>query len=287
MHTFKNVGIAGGAVTVLFSATFAGAATGAPVLPVVPTTATTAAPVMQAAPAMHPRAMEASRLDGMREQRGKMNAENNVRVASTTLGRPDMMMRKEEGRTKVEEQKEKAKTHIANIKNKEKARMAENIAMQFDRINKVETDHFLKLLGQYSALLQKVQNRAAVDAGKGKDVTATRAAITSAQSAIENARAAVALQAAKTYVLDTTKLPTTATSTASVQDKLMKGLRASFNTLHTQLKADLTAIRDGVMKDARTSVQNAVKTLGPIPGGDNEGGRMVTPPAATTTPTNR
>jgi soluble cytochrome b562 len=136
------------------------------------------------------------------------------------------------------------------------------LTTQFDSINKVETEHFMKLLAHYSAILQKIQDHATVLAGKGKDIATTNTEITSAKSAIMTAQAAVTAQAAKTYVLDTTLFKvTSATTTAKGQDQLMKGFRTAFQKLHTSLKADLMALRNGPMKDARAAVKAALEAL--------------------------
>src|SRR3989344_784075 len=116
-----------------------------------------------------------------------------------------------------------------------------------------------------------IQDRADIAAGKGRDVTTATAAIQSAQAAIESARAAVTAQAAKAYVLDTSAVAvTTSTTTPSGQVELMKNLRTSFQNLHKTLFKDLFALRDGPMKDARKAVQSALQTLGKIPGVDEE-----------------
>jgi hypothetical protein len=119
-------------------------------------------------------------------------------------------------------------------------------------------------------MLVKVQARADIASSTGKDITATTAAIQSAKTAILSARTAVVAQAAKTYTLDPSTIPTTATSTTNGQEKIMKSLRTSFQNFHTTLFKDLFALRDGAMKNARTALQNAVQTLSGIPGVDED-----------------
>lgn len=189
----------------------------------------------------------------------RMNSDRIIKDASTTAR---MEVKKEEGRARMAEMRAKAQQHLGDIKDKAKQEKAQHLATQFDDLNKTWTDNFTKMLDHYDATLVKVQSRAAIDAAAGKDVSATAPAVQKAKDAIAAARVAVALQAAKTYILDTSTLPTTATSTNSGQEKIMKALRTSFQTLHKSLFKDLFALRDGAMKDARKAVQDAVKTLG-------------------------
>ncbi len=164
-----------------------------------------------------------------------------------------------------------AQDRIAAIQDKVKQQLAERLATQFNQINQVWTQHFSQMLDRYTAILQKIQDRATAAASAGKDVTATNAAIQAAQAAITSARAAVAAQAAKTYTLDlsATSTPVTAaTSTPEGQGQIMQGLKDAFQTLRQQLFGDLFALRDGPMTDTRTAVQSALQTLGQIPGVD-------------------
>jgi len=50
----------------------------------------------------------------------------------------------------------------------------------------------------------------------------------------------------------------------------MKGLRTQFQNLHKSLFKDLFALRDGAMKGARKSVQDALQTLSQIPKVDDD-----------------
>lgn len=178
-------------------------------------------------------------------------------VASSTIAR-------------IEAEHQKVEQRLLDIRDKVKQQMAQQLANQFDNLNKTWTDHFTSLLDQYTAILQKIQDRANVAASAGKDVSSTTVAIQAAQTAIANARAAVAAQAAKTYALSSSIIPATATSTSSGQLKIMQALRKSFHTLNTTLFKDLFALRDGPMKDVRRAVQNALATLEKVPGvGEN------------------
>ncbi|MFA6279053.1 MAG: hypothetical protein WCS97_02865 [Candidatus Paceibacterota bacterium] len=196
-------------------------------------------------------------------------------IATTTqredgkTARERMKVVRDEALARMAMQREKAAQRLVDIQDKAKQEMAQKLANQFENLNSTWTDRFLQLLDHYDALVQKIQSRANIAVGNGKDVASTTAAIKSAQDAIAAARTAVVAQAAKTYTLDPSTIPTTATTTSSGQEKIMKSLRTSFKSLHTTLFADLFALRDGTMKDARKAVQSALQTLGAIPGVDD------------------
>ena len=189
-------------------------------------------------------------------------------MASSTKAR--MEAAREAAQTRVEAQREKVAQRLLDIQDKVKQQLAERIASQFDTLNEKWTDHFMNLLDRYDALLGKVQSRRDIAEANGKDVTAVDAAIESAETAITDARTAVTAQAATTYTFDPSTIPATATGTPSGQERLMQSLRQSFQALHTGLFQDLFALRDGVMKDARSALQNALQTLGQISGVDDE-----------------
>ncbi len=195
-----------------------------------------------------------------------MSSSTNTRMQSV---RDEVKVRSEGQRVKVEQR-------LLDIQDKMKQQMAERLTKQFDGLNETWTDHFMNVLDRYQTLLEKIKARADVAAGKGKDVTATNAAIQSATTAVETARVAVIAQAAKTYMVATSTLPTTATSTSRGQSDLINGFRTAFKNIHTTLFKDLFALRDGVMKDARRAVQNAVQTLGKVPGTNNSSSASTT-----------
>ncbi len=205
------------------------------------------------------------RYNDRNENRGQ-NSGSFERDRATTTNR--MMERDQERR---DEMRQKAEKQMEQIEDKQKQRMAVNLSRQFDNLNQTWTRHFMQLLDRYTAILQKVKDRASAAAAAGKDVSKTNAAIASAQTAITTARTAVAAQQAKTFVINlsvASSTITTATSTPTGQDQMMKGLRNAFQVLHKQLFDSLTALRDGAMQDARKAVQGAIQSLGQVPGVD-------------------
>lgn len=179
---------------------------------------------------------------------------------------------REETKKRMEMKREEAKQRMNDIRDKTKKQMAEKIAGQLENLNKKWTDHFVQLLERYDTIVLKIQERTDIAAANGKDVTIVNTAIKSANAAIESARMAVIAQAAKTYVLDTSSITTTTvtTTTDSGQNELMKNLRNAFQDLHKTLFKDLKALRDGVMKDAKKAIKDALETLGKVPKVDDD-----------------
>lgn len=194
--------------------------------------------------------------------------ENREAVSTTTVRRDVGDARQEilktvraDAESRVQKERGKAEERLKDIKDKEKQQLAQRLAKQFDTLNMTWTDHFIQLLDRYDALLQKMQDRAAIAATNGKDMTTVTAAIQAARAATVTARTAVVAQAAKTYSLTPAAIPTTTTATTNGQEKLKQALRATFQDLHKVLFKDLFALRDGPMTDARKAVQNALQTF--------------------------
>ncbi|MFZ3044227.1 MAG: hypothetical protein WA058_03950, partial [Minisyncoccia bacterium] len=170
------------------------------------------------------------------------------------------------------EVRDKAEQRLKDLVDKKKQQLAQKLAKQFENLNATWTDHFAKQLTRYTAILQKMQARSDIAAGKGKDVTAVNATIQSAKTVIATAQTAVTAQAAKIYTLDPSAVATTttATTTSSGQEELKKNLKIAFQNLHSTLFKDLFALRDGPMTDVRKALQNALAELGKIPGVDED-----------------
>lgn len=189
-------------------------------------------------------------------------------MASSTQERMQAM--RDAAQVRMTSLKEKMANRVSDIEDKVKQDAAKSIAGQFENLNNVWTDKFMNQLDRYVTIVQKMQARADIAASTGKDVTAANAAIQSALTALATAKADVVAQGAKTYVVDTSAFPTVSTTTPSGQTKIMQEFRKSFQALHTTLFKDLFALRDGAMKDARTTVQAALQVLGQVPGVDED-----------------
>ena len=164
-------------------------------------------------------------------------------------------------KARMEDAREKLAKHLGDIADKQKQEMASRLATQADQINKQWVGHFINVLDRYDAILGKIQERADIAASGGKDVSGATTALIAAKTAVASARTAVEAQAAKTYTVDTSTLPTTATSTPTGQTKLIQSLRSAILAVHKALFKDLTTLRSGPMTDARKTVQKAIQAL--------------------------
>jgi len=226
MRTFRTIGIIGSAAAILLSAS-----------------------------------MVFAREQATSTSREQVNNDYRAMAASTTAR---MQAVRADAQNRMAAQREKVAQRVADIQDEAKQQIAKNLAAQFDNLNSTWTDRFMQTLDRYDTILQKMEDRTNIAAGNGKDIASTTIAIQSAKTAVTNARTAVVAQAAKTYTLNPLTIPATATTTTSGQEKLMKGLRTSFQNLHATLFKDLFALRDGPMKDARKAVQNALQELSQI-----------------------
>ncbi|MDO8493639.1 MAG: hypothetical protein Q7S19_03805 [bacterium] len=240
MHILRNIGIAGSVTALLLGATS--------VLAVERSTSTSKIrPIVE-------------------ERREAVRAIKEEVKVTKQEAREDIKNNTEKARAKVADVRAKAKERLADIKDKQKQQLATRLAEQIEKANKTWTDHFTDVLNHLNSVLKKVEDRTAKAKAKGADTTSTDTAIASAKTVIVSARAAVSTQAIKTYVADTSTITTTsATSTEKGQGQLMKGLKAAYQTVHKQLFSDLKALRDGLMKDARKAVNDAVATITKIP----------------------
>lgn len=317
MRILKTVGIAGGVASLLFAAPVAFAETPA-VGSVSPTTSVPPQEFQKNNSLLNDEQMRAqmqkmqaerelnqekkrslmnmTAQEKMRKEHGVPNEMekmrlNDARQATSTLrdmkaAKERMEAMREEAKNRFEAQREKNEKRFAEIKDKAKQEKAKGIAKQFAHLNEQWTDHFMNVLDHLDEVVKKIQSRADRAASSGKDVSATVAAIKSAKTAIDTARAAVVTQAGKVYELNTSTSsavvsPTTSTTTPGGQSELVRNLSTAFKALHTSLFKDLTALRDGPMLAARRAVQAAAQSLASIPRVDEDG--VATTTSATTT----
>ncbi len=178
---------------------------------------------------------------------------------------------REDTQKRIKEEREKVNERVKDIQDKKQQQKIERLTAQLAKLNTTWTDHFMKLLERYDALVEKMQKRSDAAAVNGKDVTAANTAIQIARNGIATAQADVTAQASKTYTPDTSVIPTTlATSTPEGQKELTAALKTSFQQLHAALFKDLFALRDGPMKTVRGVVQDALRSLAQIPKVDED-----------------
>lgn len=166
-----------------------------------------------------------------------------------------MQQKKEELSEKREALQGDLRTRLDSLKDEKKKdlvlRINDNLARIHDRI----LDNLTKSLTSIEDVLRRVSARADVLQGQGRDVSAVRSAIVTAQTAIEKARAAIQEQSGKTY---------------AITFDSENGLKNVVGKIRSQMEKDLKIVRDLVHK-AREAVRAAVQTLHAI------GGVLTTP----------
>lgn len=172
---------------------------------------------------------------------------------------------RQQAQERMAQAKENAKNRINQISDAKKRAIAQRIVDQLNHVNQVWTNHFANVLDRLDDVLQKIQSRTDKVAANGTDVSSVATAIQKAKTAIATARTAVTAQAQKTYALNLSTIPQ-----GTDQGALVSQLRNQFKTLHEQLRKDLTALRDGVIKDARQAVHDALQALRQLPHVDEE-----------------
>ena len=158
--------------------------------------------------------------------------------------------KKEDLENRIEAKREELKTRLQNIRDENKRETVERIDKRLDEINKNRLEHFTNILDRLDEILLRITSRTDKAEQNGKNVTEVRTAISAANTAIANARAAITVQAGKTYSI-------TVTTEADLRDAVKTARKA----LHDDLKKVFDLV-----KAARTAVHNAATTLAKIPG---------------------
>ena len=176
---------------------------------------------------------------------------------------------REEAKERIKNKREEVEQKISKLRDQKKKDSALKINNQLDNINQIWTNHFLNVLNRLDEVLQKIASRTEKASANGKDVANVKIAIQTAVQKIATARTAVENQAKKTYLVDTTAI-SQADQTSNDQSSLVSKLREQFKIQKDLLKADLTALRDGLIKEARQAVKSAFEALSQVPNVDEE-----------------
>lgn len=182
--------------------------------------------------------------------------------------RPTIEARREEMKQNFEAKREEFKQKLATLKDEKKKTIAERIDTKLSAINQKRTDQMTETLKRLEDALTRIKTKADAAAASGKDVSSVNTAITAAQTAIQNAKAAVATQAGKDYTAQVTGDAT---------------LKNSMGTQLKQLQADLSTTHKTVV-DAKKAVVAALTALLKVTG-ETMPTAVPTVPAATAVPT--
>lgn len=134
------------------------------------------------------------------------------------------------------ERREAFQEKLSQLQDERKREIVEKLDTHFARVNKKATDHFMAILDKLDDLLDRIESKSA---------DTNTAAITEAQTAITDARAAVTTQAEKEYVI-----------TISTEG----ALRMDVGKVVSGLQADLQAVRK-LVTDAKQAVMQAARSL--------------------------
>lgn len=184
-------------------------------------------------------AVEAKREEAKERARGMREA-----------AREEIMKAREDARAKVEASRKELKVKLKAIKDERKRGIVETLADKFDKLNAGRVEHFGEVLEKLVAVLGRISDRAAKAKAAGKDIAPVAAAVSAAQNAIDDARAAVKTQAGKVYKV-------VVTEETRLKDDLGK--------VRDAYRADVKAVEEKV-KSAREAVHAAARTLAGVPG---------------------
>lgn len=144
---------------------------------------------------------------------------------------------------KFKAKREAFQQKVATIKDEKKRQLIERIDNKLSTVNTNRTNQITENLEKLVKILGNIQEKTTTAKENGKDISSVTAAITKAQTAIDNAKTAVQTQAGKEYVI-------TITATGSGQLKNSVGITTK------QLQADLS-ITHKLMVAAKQAVQQA------------------------------
>ena len=154
-------------------------------------------------------------------------------------------------------------SQIADIK---KQQLVKEILDELTHVNLSWTNHFISVLGQLDNVLSKIKSRQEKALLNGRDVSASTLDFKKAEKAIEAAREQVSNQVSKTYAIDELMIIVTTPEKKITQTNLVNQFRVLLKGLRDSLFTDLSAIRDGSIRDARIAVYSALKSKSQIPG---------------------
>ncbi|HAM96091.1 MAG: hypothetical protein UX53_C0004G0030 [Candidatus Azambacteria bacterium GW2011_GWB2_46_37] len=152
-------------------------------------------------------------------------------------------------RTRVQTEREQLKEKLAAIKDERKKQIVERVAQQLNELNERQTNHLVQVLDKLDTALGRVGTRTDKAEANGRDISSVRTAISAANEAITASRAAISVQAGKSY-------------TIAVTDEA--GLRKVVGDARQTLHNDLSETRKAV-KTAHDAVKKAATTLAQIP----------------------
>jgi hypothetical protein len=151
----------------------------------------------------------------------------------------EIMSLREENKIKIEEKRTQLKNNLEVIKDEKKKIRIENVSKYISDLSVKFTAKSTTVIDKIEAALLAIESRTDKVNLTGVDVSAVRSLISSADTAIADARAALTNQISKTYTVTGTDEATIKTSLQSNRDLLKKDIEI----VNTKIKAAHEAIR--------------------------------------------
>jgi hypothetical protein len=152
--------------------------------------------------------------------------------------------------------REEFKLKLSEIKDTVKQQRLTSLDGNITKINQRAVANWNSLLDRLSLILDKIKTKTTELSGQGKDVSSVLSAISTAESKIAAAKAAVSAQSGKTYVID-----------IGTGNNLGQNASATIQTMKADLKAVEALVRDALqsVKDVYFALRGVIGTGTPHP----------------------
>ncbi|OGH14688.1 MAG: hypothetical protein A2687_01280 [Candidatus Levybacteria bacterium RIFCSPHIGHO2_01_FULL_38_26] len=164
--------------------------------------------------------------------------------------RESIQNRRAEVQEQMQVKRDEFRERLQTIRDQAKRLIVERIDTRMEETNQRVANRFLDVLDKLQVLLDRLVGKAGSAKSEGKDTVELEAAIANAQTAIDNAKTAVASQAANTYIIEIAS---------------ESALRSDVGTVVSQLRTDLSAVHQFVVA-AKQAVQNVIAELAKLGG---------------------
>lgn len=159
-----------------------------------------------------------------------------------------IQQKRDEASAAAQERRDQFKQELSQIRDARKEELVSSISAKITSTNTTDTTKFADALDRLQTILDTISSKSASVKATGVDTSTVDSAVTSAQAAIDSAKAAVSAQAAKTYVL-------------SIPDSTT--LKASIGPTVSEFRTDLSTTFKAVI-DAKQAVMKAAMELAKV-----------------------
>jgi len=153
--------------------------------------------------------------------------------------------------------KAKFKADLAKIKDERKKEKAENVGNNLIELNAKIVANTSEKVNKIEEVLITIETRADKAAANGSDVASVRALITTAETAVAEARVAISVQTGKTYTITVTEEAAVKASLQATRD----ALKADVDTMNAKIKAAHDATRKAAVTLKEVPKVNATTTV--------------------------